>query len=264
VVAVIMETPLEDVSVMKRSRSPLLKILSMLGSLLCMVTVAGMCVAHVGLLGTVWMDHMYQRYYRPLIARLERTADHDVVRRTDATYYHRPCSSMDLSARSVDELILTRPDDARNEEDVKTAYVDQMMKHGVVIIPNAVNESIVSELRDYVLDRNENLKEGESIAINPNYMREAFAFDPAEDPIVATFIDSIVTNPDLKALITGVTGDSDPALMEFTAITSYKGAKIQNWHHDGKLLSFNLLHPQSRSEFRWSHHLTPYCIISSP
>jgi hypothetical protein len=223
----------------------------MLGSLLCMVAVAGMCVAHIGLLGTVWMDHMYQQYYRPLIARLERTADHDVVRRTDATYYHRPCTSMDLSAHSVDELILTRPDDARNEEDIKTAYVDQMMKHGVVIIPNAVNESVVSELRDYVLDRNENLKEGESIAINPNYMREAFAFDPAEDPIVATFIDSIVKNPDLKALITGVTGDSDPALMEFTAITSYKGAKIQNWHHDGKLSSsISLLRLQSRNECR--------------
>lgn len=108
-----------------------------------------------------------------------------------------------------------------------------MMVHGMAVIPKVWSASIAAPLREYILNRNDNLTSETEIRINPNYRRKAFAIDPVEDPIVQAAVDALVTNPVLKALVAGLTGDADPALMEMTAITSYSGAAIQNWHHDG-------------------------------
>jgi len=171
-------------------------------------------------LGAAWTHRLHDKYLQPQIKALEWT---DERKFEETTYYKRLCNDADLSATEGKDLFLSL--DATPQE----AYEHQL-KHGMTVFPSVMQEKTASDLRDYVISRNHNLTEDESIYVIENDNRYSFALG-TEEPSVARAMSEIALNERLKPALEKIMG-RNPALIEMTAITVSNGAKPQYWHDD--------------------------------
>ena len=155
----------------------------------------------------------------------------------DITYYHRICTKDDQSTNDAEDLLVDISDSNRNNDTrkMKTKIdiaVHKMLRHGVTMIPNLISESTATELRDYILEQNK--INDHLIYVIENEFRWSFPIQVDQDPIISRALQEILVhnNPNLIPYLEAIMG-TNPAIIEFTAITQAFGAKEQYWHQDG-------------------------------
>ena len=159
----------------------------------------------------------------------------DDRRLSEITYYSRECEYEDLTARDTPDLII---DPSAGTQ----AAVEKMMIHGVSVYPNLLTPETAKELRDFMVE--ENKRAEDVIAVIENEQRWSFPIQVDQHPSVAKALKEILSKDYLVNAIEGITGPN-PAVIEFTGITSAYGAKIQRMHQG----TSNALAPQMIPRF---------------
>jgi ectoine hydroxylase-related dioxygenase (phytanoyl-CoA dioxygenase family) len=168
---------------------------------------------------TVWFRHVHDNYLVPQLESLPFGDD-----RGESTYYHRRCDdASDMTTFNGADLFL--PLSATPEE----AY-DHQLKHGFTIFQGILKPETCENLRNFVISRNHNLKEEETIYVIENDKRYSFGLG-TEEPSVTAAMKELATSPRLRPALEAILGP-DPALIEMTAITATYGADAQWWHDD--------------------------------
>mmetsp|Transcript_491 Transcript_491/g.788 ORF Transcript_491/g.788 Transcript_491/m.788 type:complete len:957 (+) Transcript_491:197-3067(+) len=170
---------------------------------------------------TITLEKVYKEYLGPQIQLMKWTEERQAE---ETTYYHRYCDETDISTHNVEDLIIG-PDSTVEE------CVDHMMIHGMSLYQDILKEETANSLRSYILKRNSEVDNRDSIYVLENDFRWSFGIDANEDPIISKALHEISTNSQFRPAIEAITGP-DPALIEFTAITSAYGAVSQDWHAD--------------------------------
>lgn len=143
------------------------------------------------------------------------------------TYYLRTCTLNDVSTLDPDDLILDP-----TIHDAKYA-ADLTLKNGLSLFPNLLQPETIQTMRDYVLRRNDVLTDDDpdKIWLISEGNRWSFVISAESDPSVPPVLQQIASDELLRDTINLVMG-TDPAIVEFTAITSSYGAGDQHWHAD--------------------------------
>jgi len=140
---------------------------------------------------------------------------------TDTTYYHRVCDKSDFTATTPDELMIG--------EDFSTEdSVEHMLIHGVSIYPNLLTNETSSNLREWIASENHR-REGWNVIENQN--RYTWGIDVNMHPNLQTFWEELAASKQFVNGLEAIVGP-DPAIIEFTAITSSYGAEDQYMHAD--------------------------------
>jgi len=166
--------------------------------------------------------HIYTNYWVPILDALQWTEERSS---TEYTNYMRECDAEDVSTLNSDDFIID-PNSTTAQE-----AVDITNKHGMSIYPNLLSPETSANMRDYVLRKNAALTKDDAIWLIANKNRWSFAIGADDDPAVAPVLQEVATNPSFQAAIEGLMGEN-PAMVEFTAITSGYGATDQHWHAD--------------------------------
>lgn len=140
---------------------------------------------------------------------------------TDTTYYHRVCEEDDFTATSPEELIIEDHFTTKDSE-------EHMLTHGASIYPNLLTNETASNLRDWITRENHK-RDGWSVIESSN--RYTWGIDINMHPSLQTFWQELAANEKLRNGLEAVVGP-DPAVIEFTAITSSYGAEDQYMHAD--------------------------------
>ena len=177
-----------------------------------------------GLLLAWFANHLYTEYYPRLLDQYERN-DKDLL--AQETYYHRYCTTADVTTHEATDLLV----DANEPVD---KAVDQLMTHGAVVFPQVLKPETAAQLREYVDQRNRAISEKEQFPMYPPDNRLSYGFDATESPIVVKALQEIGNNALLYDVVSTVLGDEDPAACELTTIASFYGAEEQGWHSDTK------------------------------
>lgn len=176
------------------------------------------------LLSSYSARHIYNTYYVPIMQALEWTEERQ---HSEYTNYMRECDMKDVSTTNPDDLII----------DYSTMTVDDAVhvtnKHGMAVFPNVISPESAAQMRDFVIRKNRALSEDEAIWLIANENRWSFAIGADQDPSVPPVLKEIAESAFLQATMEGLMGE-DPAIVEFTAITSAYGATDQNWHADNE------------------------------
>jgi len=170
-------------------------------------------------LSTATLIKIHRLYLEPQIELLRWTPQRAA---NEVTYFHRVCHQNDQTAHDTADLVID-PTNTTVEE-----RVDHMLKHGVSVYPDLLQPTTVTRLRDFVL--NQNLLE-ENFWVIENEHRHSFGIRVNQHPAVQTALEEILSNPTLVPALEGIVGPN-PAIIEFTAITSTAGAKTQRYHQD--------------------------------
>lgn len=173
---------------------------------------------------TASASHMYRVYYDPLIDAFSWYDRNDRMD-SEYTYYNRACHASDISSSSVDDFIID-PDTSTPQE-----AVDITNKHGMSIFPKILTPSTASKMRDFIMRRNDELTDDDAIPLISQEHRWSFPIGGDDDPAVPPILREIATNVLLQSSLDLLLGE-DPAMVEFTAITSAYGAGDQHWHSD--------------------------------
>jgi hypothetical protein len=165
------------------------------------------------------LHHLHDEYFHPQIKLMEfQEAGRDY---TEVTYYHRRCDPSDVSARTVDELVIPSHYSARDAS-------EHMLRHGASVYPNLLTNDTAFELREWIVKENL-VQEGWFVLKNKH--RYSWGIDMNMHPKLVTFFRELLVHPQLVDALQEIAG-SDPAVVEFTAITSSYGAKDQHDHAD--------------------------------
>jgi hypothetical protein len=179
--------------------------------------------------------YIYNTYYVPIMDALEWTEER---RHSEYTNYMRECDMKDVSTTNSDDLII----------DYSTMTVDDAVhvtnKHGMAVFPNVISPESAAQMRDFVIRKNRALSEDEAIWLIANENRWSFAIGADQDPSVPPVLKQIAESAFLQATMEGLMGD-DPAIVEFTAITSAYGATDQNWHADNEFSASQMHYARS-------------------
>jgi|UniRef100_A0A8J9TFH8 hypothetical protein len=198
-------------------------------------------------------QYIHSTYYIPLYDRAQRTNE-DLYE--EFTYYHRHCTSYDLSTHHLPDLLVNASASltsvAAAKEVVEDA-VDTMLRHGAIVLPDLLTADAVRDLRSYVERRNAAISDTEVYPVSQGDRRLSYGIDATEDPAVVQAIRQIANHTPLRAIMQALLGDPDPASAEITAITAYPGAEDQSWHadtkEDGNALKFARTYSHSYSLF---------------
>ena len=147
---------------------------------------------------------------------------HDARRDVEVTGYHYSCTSDDISATVADELVLPRnatPD---------SQAVERMQTHGAAILPDILSPATAQTLRQFIVAENTR-QEGFYVLAGDH--RYSFGLQVDQHPSLAVALEEIAHHATLQTLLTKLVG-RNPAVMEFTAITSEYGATAQAFHQD--------------------------------
>mmetsp|Transcript_23994 Transcript_23994/g.66489 ORF Transcript_23994/g.66489 Transcript_23994/m.66489 type:complete len:848 (-) Transcript_23994:674-3217(-) len=140
---------------------------------------------------------------------------------TDATYYQRVCEVEDFSTDSVEDLMIR--DDFSTED-----CAHHMLTHGVSVYPDLLTNETATELRDWIAREN---YMRESWNVIENQHRFTWGIDVNMHPKLQTYWQELAANDRFRKGLEAIVGP-DPAVIEFTAITSSYGASDQYMHAD--------------------------------
>lgn len=170
--------------------------------------------------GVAWFSHVHEEYLVPQLKALPFTDERAVW---DLTYYTRECSAEDMSTMRGADLFL--PIDASPID----AYHHQL-KHGFTVFQSILKPETCENLRNYIVARNHEITEEESIYVIEGQNRYSFGLG-TEEVSVRNALMEIGNSPRLRPALEAILGP-DPALIELTAITAANGAVAQWWHDD--------------------------------
>ncbi|CAJ1923193.1 unnamed protein product [Cylindrotheca closterium] len=179
-----------------------------------------LCLA---LAATYTLKIIHDDYFVTLIERARRT-DEDLV--DEYTYYERRCNVVDITAtkEEANQLIV----------DSKETAIPTMMTHGAIMIPQVLSDSMIQELRDFVVWKNHAVSgTDDEYPVTAGEHRISYGIEAAEHPTVVRALKAVHDNGQLKGILEGLVG-RNPALTEITAITSRYGSSHQPWHPDVK------------------------------
>jgi hypothetical protein len=142
----------------------------------------------------------------------------------ELTYYHRVCDHNDLTTLNVQDLLI-------GDNFTVQDCVHHQMIHGMSIFPNILNSNTSDTLRQYILERNAQLTRKDAIHVLSNTNRWSFGISVHDHPIIPTALEEIATHTVFRPALEQIVG-KNPAVIEFTAITSAFGAEDQIWHAD--------------------------------
>jgi hypothetical protein len=168
-------------------------------------------------LAFVWVHRVHDLY---LTKQLQAMVWNEVRSEDEITYYDRFCTPEDMSTTDPHELFL--PKDATPEE-----AMQHHLKHGFSVFQSALSRETAADLRDYVLSKNRNLTEQETIFVIANNNRYSFGLDTGM-PAVAKAMKELSNHDQLNKALEKIIGP-DAAMIEMTAITATYGAKAQYW-----------------------------------
>ena len=167
---------------------------------------------------TVVLDKVNQEYLTPQLLLMDWNDDR---RETEVTSYHYVCTDSDITASSADELVV-------HENMSRQEIVSHMQVHGATIFENILSNATADELRDFILEANH--KE-ESFWVIEGEKRFSFGVKVDHHPSVAKALQEIANHPFFRPNLEAIVGEN-PAIIEFTAITSIYGAAEQFMHQD--------------------------------
>ncbi|KAL7569916.1 hypothetical protein ACA910_008579 [Epithemia clementina (nom. ined.)] len=140
------------------------------------------------------------------------------------TYFGRLCSPDHQTAFSMaDPDIVFQPTDTAADAKRK------MLTHGATLYPHILSPETASEVRNFIVKQN--LAGKDMIKVIGNENRYSFAIQVDQHPSVPKALKEVLTNQRLVAALEEIIGP-DPAVIEFTGITSTYGAEAQNMHAD--------------------------------
>jgi hypothetical protein len=188
--------------------------------LLRAASLGALTVTFAGYAATRVVDRAAHEYVLPLIRSQVFTPER---RSQELTYFHRRCTADDLTTRRAEDLVI----------DYETMSVDDavrhQMKHGASIFPDLLSAETADKVRNFILKQN--AKNEDMIEVIENTNRWSFGMRVDQDPSVAAALQEVLSNSFLVQAIEKIMGP-DPAVIEFTGITSAYGAKKQRWHAD--------------------------------
>jgi hypothetical protein len=170
---------------------------------------------------TMMIAHVYENYWGPQIDLMTYT---DENRTVDLTYYHRQCTPDDISAETVEDLYI-------HSDFTTEQKVEHILTHGMSVYQNVLSDDTASELRSWVLERNQALNTKDEIDVISNENRWSFYIGANDNPLVSKALHEVATNEVFRPAVEKIVG-RNPAIIEMTAITSAYGAADQFWHHD--------------------------------
>jgi hypothetical protein len=168
-------------------------------------------------LAFVWLHRVHDLY---LTKQLQAMVWDEDRSEDEITYYDRYCYPEDLSTTDPHELFL--PKDATPEE-----AMHHQLKHGFSVFQSALSREAAADLREYVISKNRNLTEQETIYVIANDNRYSFGLDTGM-PAVARAMEELSNHDQLNKAMEKIMGP-DAALIEMTAITAAYGAGAQYW-----------------------------------
>ena len=140
----------------------------------------------------------------------------------EVTYMHRYCSEEDQTAYDTEDLVVS-------PEDSLESRVEHMLTHGVSVYPNLLSTETATAVRDFILEQN--LRNEDMIDVIENENRWSFGVRVDQHPSVVRALTELFRNEWLVDSLEAIVGPN-PAIIEFTGITSAYGAKSQRWHQD--------------------------------
>jgi hypothetical protein len=165
------------------------------------------------------LEQVHHDYLEPLLKAMHWN---EVRADAETTSYHYYCTPADITAKSADELVIS-------PEWSTATSLDHMQKHGATIWPDILSNATANAVRDFILEENQRLTEAFYVISNEH--RYSFGIQVDQHFSIAPALAEIATHPKLKPLLEQLVG-RNPAIIEFTAITSSYGAKIQRIHQD--------------------------------
>ena len=153
---------------------------------------------------------------------------------TDLTYYHRTCDASDLTANDTSDFVFDQ--DIMQTNDA----VHLMSTQGAVVFPKLLRAETAHDLREFILQ--ENKVSRDLIYVIENQNRWSFPITVDQHPSVSAALEEILNQQHLVDALEAIVG-TDPAVIEFTAITSAYGAVGQFWHQDGEFRPSQQVHP---------------------
>ncbi|GKY91461.1 hypothetical protein MPSEU_000118400 [Mayamaea pseudoterrestris] len=167
---------------------------------------------------------LVERYYINYLApQMDLQLMTEERKSRELTYFHRTCTVEDLTATDTPQLTI----DYENMTPSDAMY--HMLEHGASIYPNLLSEATASEVRDFILQQNE--KNQDMIYVIENEHRWSFGVRVDQDPSIQKALHEILSNDFFVASLEKIVGPN-PAVIEFTGITSAYGAKAQRYHAD--------------------------------
>ena len=146
----------------------------------------------------------------------------DDRRMQEITYFHRECEYETLTAHDTPDLLI---DPAAGTQ----AALEKMMIHGASVYPNLLKPETAKELRDFIVS--ENKRTTDIIPVIENKQRWSFPIQVDQHPAVAKALKEILSKDYLVNALEAIMGEN-PAVIEFTGITSAYGARLQRMHQD--------------------------------
>lgn len=175
-------------------------------------------------LGAVYcLRIVHDDYFVTIVQRARRTNE-DL--KHEYTYYERQCSVLDVTAtREEASQLIVKPEDAA---------IPKMMTHGAVMIPQLLPDSMIQEMRDFVVWKNNVVRGTDAeYPVTEGEFRISYGIEATEHPTVIKALKAIHDNSQLKKILEELVG-KNPALTELTAITAMYGSDYQPWHPDVK------------------------------
>lgn len=169
---------------------------------------------------TLFFERITDEYLLPQLklARFTQTNRGE----SELMYYNYECTNDDITAADPRPLVIT-PD--MSAEDC----VDHMNTHGAQVHPNLLSAETAREVREFILEQN--MKGKDMIDVLENTNRWSFGITPDQHPSVVKALKEILSKPQLVGALEAIAG-KDPAIIEFTGITSAYGATTQHYHQD--------------------------------
>ena len=202
----------------------------------CLVVDLPLMLLFASYIGFLLLQHVESNYLSKLYHSMEFTDErHD----TEVTGYHYTCTPDDISTRSADDLILPNYNNSTDNTDNNTKQsardaVELMQTHGATLIPDILSAETAHAVREFVLEENQRLaqqKDGLFYVI-ANENRFSFGIRVADHHVsIRKALHEIANHKVLQETMTELVGP-DPAVIEFTAITSVAWAATQNYHQD--------------------------------
>jgi hypothetical protein len=179
----------------------------------------------------------HDTYIEPYMQSLRWTSERSA---NAYTYDYFTCQANDITALDPNQLILDP------QEPVAKA-VDSMMHHGMGIFPNVLDATVADHLRQYVLWKNERIGVMDSIPVIQGHNRHSLGLDVTDHETVRAALTQLVSNVLLTDTLQELLGDN-PAIVEFSTITSSVGAKAQYFHPDSSFSGSAAIFGRSFSE----------------
>ena len=172
------------------------------------------------LVSTVLVHWSFHGYYVPQMRLM--AWDWESRGDLELTYYERECTADDITANDTAQLLLST-------EATPDQCAQHMAVHGASMYAHVLQPATANAVRSYMVERN--AQEQDEFWVIEGTKRKSFGLSVHDHPSIRQALHEIATHPQLRPALDQITGPN-PAVIEFTGITSMYGAADQFYHQD--------------------------------